>query len=179
LTNPTKSIGVVHTKLGPAQLLHCSNHPRNLAVALWIYPILDWKEFSAEMSWSVSADSPIQLSPINDEAKGWRMLASMGLCSECILDAVRMNYAYENLVYIMQGVKKFGTDEVEHFGAFGGNLEVLETGNLHLIDSSEWELSFVGQIKSSIRAICPTCTFDYLQNKDSGRILLSQLLDLS
>ena len=162
ITNPKQTIGTVHTKVGPAQLLHCYKHPRNVAIALscapMLHPEMTYDEWSEE-EWHTDLEHKFYVHVTTDRAKLLRMISAMGICSECVQNAIISNLLWTRFIYISQRVKNWQTNEEISHGAFSNNGETdffEQFSGVHTIGHSI-ELSFVGQIKSTIEYFCPTC----------------------
>lgn len=159
--NPQSSFGIVQTEVGPAQLLHCYKHRDNVAIALFVLPLRMAKwEYYGYLDWDRDGDLQY-LSSIIDEARGRRMVSSMGLCTECVADAITSGFDWLKLTFIFQEVKNWSTNTTKIFGAFGGDPEMLDFYRLHLINADvDWEIKFVGHMQSIIKPLCPTCIRD-------------------
>lgn len=163
ITKPRKSIGITQTEVGPAHLLHCYKHRDNVAIALLVLPLRRPKwEYMSVLDIELFPDvDPQYLSPIIDEARGYRMVSSMGLCRECVKDAMDSGFDWLRLTFIIQEVTNWAENTTQKFGAFGGNTSLLDFYRVHTVNSDvNWEISFVGQMQSVIRIICPTCLRD-------------------
>lgn len=180
-TDPRQTIGTVHTSVGPAQLVHCYKHPRNVAIALVVAP-MEHPEMTldkwSDVEWAEIKNS-FYMTPVSDLAKLLRMLSSMGLCSECVQDAMLAGLPWTRFIYISQRVKNWQTDVTLNYGAFKGNKVGYETySGIHALGHSI-ELGFVGQIKSTVEYFCPTCLHEAFSSPTVIKTkMLSSLLDV-
>ena len=157
-TDPKQTIGTVHTSVGPAQLVHCYKHPRNVAIALSTAPLLSPSmiELWDDKEW-VALKGKYYMTTMTDQARLLRMVSSMGICSECVQDAMLADLNWTRFIFIVQIVRNWHTNKELTFGAFGGKQEVFDRyEGIHTMGTAI-DLSFVGQIKSTVEYFCPTC----------------------
>ncbi len=129
-TDPKQTIGTVHTSVGPAQLVHCYKHPRNVAIALCTAALLlpSMIELWNDKEWQ-GLKGKFYMTTVTDKARLLRMLSSMGLCSECVQDAMLTGLEWTKLIFIIQTVSNRHTNKEAYFGAFGGSIDKYETGD--------------------------------------------------
>lgn len=179
ITNPRQTIGTVHTSIGSAQLLHCYKHPLNVAIALLVAPMShpEMTEHEWDEEWD-DIKHIFSMTAVEDKAKLLRMLSSMGLCSECVQDAMKTGLPWSRFVYILQTVKNYQTNEEISFGAYKEFIPEKYPTGIHTL-GKPIELSFVGQTKSTVSYFCPTCLHASFSNRTTITIKgLSDLLNI-
>jgi hypothetical protein len=176
MTDPTPAIGVKTTELGPAQLLYCTHHKRSIAVALCVAPFIDdnliwgWADALEKDETVSDLIHRLYITKVQDQARLRRMISCMGLCAECMEQIIKNDPEWWRFIFIQQVVKNFAENKTKIFGAFGGNVEKTNFYGSHSDSDPDLEISFVGQIKSSIEYLCPTCIREnYLTSKSKNQ----------